>query len=189
MKITTLMIALLCLFASIPSSSQELNKFAQRIIVGTSLTYIGERNRDIPNQYNEFTWNKNIAVNVGKNFYLGISHQNIYTKGSLVTDEFPRNNYNIAGVFTQFDFTPKDKNRLFAELSWNYGNYCTCDDGDPYKRGGLNYIGLGGGYDHPINDFLSLDFSFVVYKILGEVPEKYAFTQYVIGLNFDIIRD
>ena len=166
---------------------QDTNKLGNRLIVGTSLTYIWETNDDLPNTYHEFTWNKNVAVNLNKYIYLGISHLNINTRGSIFDTSKSKNNYYLTGIFSQFDFLPSKKERLFIEGSWNYGNYCTCGNEDPFREGGLHYLGIGLGYDYPIYKNISLDLSFVGYKPLN-ATDKYTYTQYVIGLNFDLMR-
>ena len=174
-------------FTSVFFAQEEL-KFGQRFIVGTSMTYILERNEFLPNNYHEFTWNKNIAINITKSLYVGLSYQNIYTRGSSVRIKDENNNYNIFGAFLQYDFLPLRKDKLGIELSWNYGNYCTCGSDDPYKNDGLNYIGIGGGYERPITKLISAEVGFYLYDIIGKVENKYAFTQYIVGLNFDLIN-
>ena len=182
------LLSILYLLILLQAPAQTSGHFGQRLIIGNSVTYIWEPNAAIPNRYHEITWNKNIAVNINKRIYLGLSYQNIFTRGSSYSEVDLHENYFLTGLFTQFDFMPKKKNRLFLEASWNYGNYCTCGQRDPYRQEGLQYLGLGGGYDLPLNKFLSLDLSFVVYKILDDVVQKYAYTQYIIGLNFDLAK-
>lgn len=165
------------------------SKFGERIILGTSLTYVFNTIDGMDTYYHEFTWNKNIAVNLNKRMYLGLSYLNIYTRGSAYYFDQPKNQYSMAGVFFQYDFLPKRKNRLFGEVSWNLGDYCTCGNRDPYQQDQLHYLGLGAGYDLPIGKFISLDFAAIGYIILGKQTDKYLYSQYVIGLNFDLIRD
>ncbi len=190
---------LLCSFSSLVMAQNKM-KIGERIIIGNSLTYIWETNDLIPNTYQEFTWNKNIAVNLTNTLYGGISYQNLFTNGSIVSANQVKNRYYLAGVFVQYDFLPAKPNRLIAELSWNVGNYCTCGDGDPYEfvnannnanetlnnSNVLNYIGVGGSYEIMLHQFLALELGFYNYNILGDVKEKYNYTQYIIGLNFDI---
>lgn len=169
-------------------NAQSTPTFGSRFIAGTSLTYILHKNEFDPFRFHEFTWNKNVAVSLSKNIYLGFGYQNIFTRGSVVSNFEKKLNFSTVGIFIQLDFMPKVKNRLFLETSWNYGNYCTCGNGDPYKKEALNYLGIGGGYDHPIGKYLSLDLSFISYNILDKIDRKYAYTQYVLGINLDLER-
>lgn len=168
-------------------NAQSDLKFGQRLILGTSLTYIFDKNRDIDNFYNEFNWNKNIAVNLTKSLYVGIGHRNFYTQGSSYSLSEEKNRYMMFGVFAQYDFLVKKKDRIFAEIAWDWGNYCTCGRRDPYKVEGLHYFGIGGGVDFPLNRFLSLDFSVVIHHILEDIDFKYTYNQFTLGLNLDII--
>lgn len=177
-----------------PNNTATNKRLGDRFIIGTSLTYIpdfrGDGLAEKRLRYDEWTWNKNIAVNLNKSIYIGLSYQNIYTYGSVIrAREFSEPaQYFLVGVFANYDFLPQKKNRLFAELSWNTGNYCTCGTDDPYYVDNLQYIGFGGGYDFPLNNYLSLDLAFSAYAILNDIEQKTAFTQYTIGLNFDLVR-
>lgn len=186
---TKIEVIIFFLFLSFNLNAQNDLKFAQRIIIlGNSLTYMTEYNDAIPARYHEFTWNKNISINITPNIYTGISYQNIYTSGSTVNISSNKNKYHLVGVFFQYDFLPKVKNKLFVETSWNYGNYCTCGNKDPYEVKWVNYIGFGGGYELPLNDIISLDLSFILYRIIENIESKYNYTQYVVGLNIDLIN-
>ena len=179
------------LFFSLSMYAQTNPNFGQRIIIGSSLTWISDNDgAGFGYRFNEYTWEKNIAVNVNKSLYLGLSHKHIWSNGSTVMPEGIKDNYYMFGAFGQYDFFPKRKMRLFAELSLNRGNYCTCYHlltVDPFKVENLNYLGTGGGVDLPITKFLSVDFSFMVHNILNDVPRKYAYNIYIVGLNFDFM--
>ena len=176
------------LFLTLNLNAQNGLILGERLIIGNSLTYIWETNDDISSRYNEFTWNKNISINLTPTIYAGLSYQNIRTKGSIINNSSTTKNYQLIGAFFQYDFLPKMKNKLVVEASWNYGNFCTCGNEDPYKENGLNYIGIGGGYEVPLSKIISLDLSFIAYNILEEIDSKYSYTQYIIGLNFDLIN-
>ena len=174
------------------ATGQKNIHFGERLILGSSLTYIFDFNRENYNiRYDEYTWDKNIAVSLNKAMYVGLSFKNTYTRGSIVSKaDYKKERYFLVGTFFQYDFIPENKNRLFAEISWNYGNYCTCKKYDPYKKEGLHYLGIGGGFDFPINRFISIDLGFMVYNIINKIEGnygKYGYTQYIIGLNFDLI--
>jgi hypothetical protein len=185
------LIPVFSLFVAANKTQAQDLKFAERLIVGTSLTYINHPNPNIRNIYfHELTWNKNIAVNLNRSFYFGLHHLNIYTRGSsaLPNPDYRASQY-LAGAFLQYDFLPEIRERLFLELSWSYGNYCTCGYDDPYRREGLRYLGGGVGGDIPINNFLSLDLAFNLYRpVLLDVDYITGYTQYTVGLSFDIFR-
>lgn len=169
-------------------SAQGELQFGQRLIIGNSLTYIQDRVEGVKNTYHELTWNKNISINLTKSFYLGLSHQNIFTQGSSYNLIDQKSNYNIISLFLQYDFIPKKADKIALELSWNYGDYCTCGFRDPYKEQWINYLGLGGSYEMRLNKILSAEVGFYLYNILEPIEAKYGFNQYVVGLNFDIIN-
>jgi hypothetical protein len=171
--------------------SQDL-KIGQRLIVGTSLTYIynveGSFFKDP--RYQEFIWKKSIAINLNKSIYWGLSHHNIYSNGSsYVFNSNYRERTFIAGTFLQYDFLHRYKERVYLEVSWNYGNHCSCGLGDLYKKDGLSYFGLGGGFTFPITKIISLDLAFIGYFITSDENAKYAYNPYIIGLSFDLVNE
>jgi hypothetical protein len=78
------------------------------------------------------------------------------------------------------------KNSFLLEAGLMYGNYCTCEDDDPFKRDGLYYLDLGGSFEMQLSKRIYLDMGFNVYNILNDVKGKYAYTQYIVGLNYTI---
>ena len=183
-------IIIIALFFTTIANAQNL-KFGERIIAGSSLTYMLHRNEDLPKtNFHEFTWNNNIAVNLNQSLYFGLGYLYLYTKGSVV---FPysdhKETYNITTAFLQYDFLPKQKNRAFAEVSFGYGNYCFCKSEDPFKVEGLYYLGLGGGYEWAFSKRFSLDVAFMAYDVLNyKDAYQFNYTQYVVGLNFDFVN-
>ncbi len=174
------------------SSPSFVSHFGDRLIIGSSYTYISNNSYfDKRIKHHEFTLNVDAALNLNSRWYLGLSYKDIRTKGSTISKyKDKKENYYIVGLFTQYDFLHQNKYRLFAHVSGNYGNYCTCGDEDPYKVEGLHYLGLGMGFDYPLMPWLSIDLSGVGYIPLDKIDNSssYTFTQYVIGLNLDIIR-
>lgn len=158
--------------------------FADYMIIGTSLTYMRNSNKDSYKTdygYDEFTWNTNIGIQISKRLFTGLQVLNIYS--SQIS--FPKKYYVVYGLFSQYDFLKSNKNRLFAEISFNRGNYCIGDN-IPYQVDDLHYVGFGAGYDYPIKKIpnLYLDLSFISYYILDKISDKYSYTQYIIGLNY-----
>ncbi len=174
----------------IKEESKEKNNFLfNNLTAGSSLTYIWNSNvSDYPvgkNFYEEYTWNLNIATSINKRIMAGFQVLNIFTSGTHVNNE----NYLMYGFFSQFDFFSKKKVSLFAELSINRGDYCTCGHIDPYRKNNIWYMGFGGGLEVPIktiSENLFLDLSWINYQILNKIKTKYNFTQYIIGLNYHI---
>jgi len=181
---------LLSQFLSLSAQSS----FADKLVVGTSITLVREANsilrQDTP-AFSEWTWHKNIAVNLNKNIHIGINIQNIYTKGSHFTFSEEKNQYYIAGIFGQYRFNLNDKFDFYGEASWNIGNYCNCEESrDPYELNRLHYIGIGAGFDYALTEKLHLDVAFTPYYILRReeivLDRPYLYhPQYILGLNYE----
>lgn len=188
MKMQKIILLIGCLAASVVSDAQGGVRFGEKIILGTSLTYIWEDNKPfVENFYQEITWDKNIAISLSSSLYAGLMHKSIFTSGSrYFEDQNERNRYNMTGLFIHYDVLPRSQHRLFGELSYLVGDYCTCGPTDPYRVRNLNYWGWGFGYDLPLWRGFSLDLAFNAHYILNDIATKYSFTQYVVGLNYAI---
>lgn len=166
------------------SSATAQRDFADHMMIGTSLTYLRFNEKDIYKNnygYDEFTWNTNIGVSISKHIFAGLQILNIFS--SQISK--PKNHYIIYGLFSQFNIINFKGHRLFAEASFNQGNYCLCGD-IPYKADDLYYLGIGVGYDFPFKKIpnLYLDFSFMTYPMLNKIEGKDVYNQYVVGLNY-----
>ena len=168
-----------CIFSFLlkAQSNDSISEKDLLFISGTSLTYIWDTE---PHLYQEWTFSFNMAFPFKERFRFGINTFSIFTKSPLSGE----NRYFLFGGFSQFDFFPKEKYRFYAELSLYHGNYCTCEPDDPYKKPGLIYLGIGGGFDLAIRNDLHLDLAFLNHQILDRVKSSYAYTQYVIGIDF-----
>ena len=175
---------ILTLALTLSVQAQHGKYFAKNLILGSSFTWkwTDNNNPAIRYSFNEYTWNINMAVSLNKRMYLGLQLLNIYTKGSKQDLE----KYRVYGMFAQYNVLRQTAHRLFAETSINRGNYCTCGDFEPNRRNNLYYWGIGAGYDLPLKKIpgLYLDLSFIHYLILNSVEDKYAYTQYIIGVNY-----
>jgi len=164
-------------------SQKKESYFLKSLVFGTSLTFKWDGSAFNSDFFQEYTWHMNGGITLHKQAIIGIQTLKILSKsGSKAW-----NSSYIYGFFTQYDFFPKQKFRLFSELSINRGNYCTCGNFDPYTVENLNYLGYGFGFDLPISshsDKLVLDVSFYNYLILNDIDAKYNYTQYIIGLNY-----
>lgn len=167
--------------------------FGDRFIVGASHTYIWEPNDNYNEfRYNERTTNLNLTVNLSQRWYAGMQYAYIFTKGSSIkVNQDETNNYNIIGLYVQFDMLPPMyyKSRLYAELSYNITNYCTCGDLDPYKKSGINTVGFGLGWDYVLTKRLVLETGFYSYQPINMLREDtYNNTQYIVGLSYNFSK-
>ncbi|MEM7040184.1 MAG: hypothetical protein AAF570_24665, partial [Bacteroidota bacterium] len=168
----------------------------KRLVIGTNLTYIPNIARfngvDFPGRYfHELSWHVNAAVPILRRFRAGFNYIRVRTR-----DPFsgPDNAY-LAGPFLQANLLPNTitnrsarqiVSRLYLELGGYKGNYCTCEPDNPFTRDDLNYISFGGGLDLRVTDWFHLDLGFTNFEILNGFPEKYNYTQYILGADFHI---
>ncbi len=161
--------------------------FAEQLVIGGSFTYLRFAEEDDLERYHEMVTHVNLATNVYKNVYVGISYMDIRTRFSnIFTPEAVKDNYYMAGAFAQYDFLGNQKNKLIGELSYHYGNYCTCGKGNPYESDRLSYFGFGGAYEWHLYKGLYLDTGFNVYTIINKRERKDIFTQYILGINYQL---
>lgn len=181
MKKTILLTCFLSIFFQ--SKAQLFDRF----VIGISPTYIivDKLTNDFgyPYYLHELTTNINMAVNIKKNFRLGF--QNLLIAGR---SEEVKENYHVFGGFAQYRFLTEEKMQIYVESSYNFGNYCTCGFREPYRLDGLKYLGVGGGIDFKINNWLHLDFGFITYEILNKIENENSYTQYVIGADFQLFN-
>lgn len=183
--IKQILIAVSLLLFSSGISAQSY--FADYVIIGSSYTYIRHTTQDFygakTGHFNELTWNANLGVRLSKRLVFGLQVLNIT---NLHKEDKKR--YTMYGSFFQYNFLPQEQHRFFGEVSINRGNYCVCKEEIPIQKDNLYYLGFGLGYDLPIKwvKNLYLDLSFVYYPILYKLKENYAYTQYIIGLNYRI---
>jgi len=161
--------------------------FANYLKVGSSLTYIRNGEKDIYGDIQgeiEYTWNINLGIPLNKRLFTGLQLLNIYASEIGERKKY----YAVYGLFNQYQFVKTKTFSLFAETSFNRGNYCTCNN-IPFKKKDLYYLGIGSGTEIVIPKIknLSLDLSFIFYEILNKIQGKYSYTQYIIGINYKII--
>jgi hypothetical protein len=102
------------------------------MIIGSSLTYIRNTKENLySNKYtdDEYTWNINVGIALSKRIFAGIQVLNIFASEVSTPKEY----YAVYGLFTQYNFLNNLQHRLFTELSFNRGNYCTCVD-MPFRK-------------------------------------------------------
>lgn len=174
---------------------QETNPtigFGDKIIVGTNVWYYPDDNHtNYKYLYQEILWNKNIAVSLNKNWYVGVNHFDIWAKGGWRGKPLEvKEKYNIIGAFTQYQFRLKErdgspsKTSMLFEGSIHYGDRCTCGVTEYSRVPGLVYWGLGLGFDWMLPKNFSFEFSFHNYQIFNNVYHKFNSTQFVLGLNY-----
>lgn len=160
--------------------------FLQKVTLGASYTFIfDDLNTDDLFRYQEHTLNFNVAVSLGTHLDLGLAYLAI-SAGEKGT---PNERYSLAGAFLQYDFLRNSPGmRFFAETGFYRGNFCSCGDEAPYFRPNLSYVSYGGGMEFRLfkNTPLFLDLAFLWYQPVTRVPntDTWAFTQYVLGLNY-----
>jgi len=178
----------LLIFSQINSKAQNL-RFAKRALIGTSITYFSDYQEDqfFIARYDEWTWDKHIAVNLNKSFYFGLSFKNIYSRGSSYIEgsTYSENSF-VGGAFLQYDVLPKNRNRVYLQTAWQYGNYCTCGSDDPYEKDGLHYIGLGLGTTIFLNDWLAFESAINLHAIMNEQPFELSYNIVQLGLVVDL---
>jgi len=167
----------------IQASAQNNNSQQQqqgKAVIGTSMLPLLW---DDDPYFFEFSWTLNAAIPLNK-FHLGTNFYLVHTRGGWSGQN---NYYYLAGVFSQYNFLkPKYKSRLYAELSFNTGNYCTCGNRDPYRKDGLYYIGIGGGWDIKLSERWHIDLAFLSYNILNKIKNEYGYTD-AYGYNIPVI--
>jgi hypothetical protein len=149
--------------------------------LGGSFTYIWQNEVGL---YHERTLNLNAAWVFRERWSVGVSGMQLWTRSDLSG----RNRYNLAGIFGQYDLFRDPDVRLFPEVGLYRGDYCTCGDLDPYRTPGNWYWSLGGGVVFPFGKRAAFELGFVNYQIFNQIADKYNFTQYILGLEYDLRR-
>lgn len=148
--------------------------------VGGSLTYVW--NNGNPGLHQEYTLNLNFAYQPHPRWAIGAAGLNIWSKG--IAEQWEH--YLLVGAFGQFNLVNTPRVRLYPELGIYRGNYCTCGQNDPYRIPFQWYRSTGASMSIRLVPTLYLELGFYGHKILGELPGKYGYTQYIIGLEWQI---
>jgi hypothetical protein len=173
--------------------SEKRNKDSIKVfnlVVGGNYTYVWDTETlngvDYETNYNEHTFSINLATDISKRFRIGVDYKKLYTRGRLSG----KNDYNLLGIFQQYKMFNNNKGFGFLELGFYKGNYCTCGGDIPYKQMGISYLNWGAGYNRKLKKNLSIDLAFTTAQVISKIAGRYGFTQYIIGLdyNLDIIR-
>lgn len=182
-------LALLFFFVQAPAQKTDaglnpLQPYYKSIVIGGNYTYIFDS--EIPSgagyksSYKEHTLAANIAFDFSKHFRAGLDYKKIFTNGVISG----KNQYAVYGAFTQYKFFNNPKRFFFGELGFYKGNYCTCGQGSPYKKENLSYLSFGAGYNVRLYNNLRLDLAFTNAQVVSKVVQPYAYTQYIIGLDY-----
>lgn len=157
--------------------------FADYLSVGSSITYMNFNEDEIQNK--EITWAVNLGVPITQRILLGLNYLNITTRiKNSISNENYNKDYFVVGAFVQYDFLKNYKSRLFGEAGVYTGNYCTCDEISGFQKDDLFYYNWGAGVNWHLYRGLFLDISFNAYYIINDVFLKFAYTQYVVGLDY-----
>lgn len=125
--------------------------------------------------FREFSYNNFILFPITKRLELGINTIAIRTNSQLSE---PRN-YFLYGGIARVNLIY----RTYLETGYYKGNYCSCSF-EPYKLNGLNYFALGAGVNLKIAQNWNADLGFIIHQILNDVPDKFSYSIYRIGLNY-----
>jgi hypothetical protein len=170
------------IFAQKEKTKQPLFK---SFVVGANYTYVPDHENIAGIEYGtyrEHTISFNGAVDIAKHFRVGIDVKMISTKGAISGN----NKYNLVGLFGQYKFAEGKRGFGFGELGYYKGNYCTCGGDIPYKKDNLSYLNWGGGYNFKLYNNLKLDLGFTTAQVISNVKGRYAYTQYIVGLDYVI---
>lgn len=183
---------ILCLCPYLINAQVKRDSTKKTLIIGASFTYIWNFKPDpfrFEKEYvfHESTLNLNLGYQLHENFRLGITGMQIKTNTKYTEKETQY----IVGASFKYVQEMAYKNDFFVETGFYRGNYCTCRPEDsvtffdvPYKKDNLTYWGLGAGVEIKLARHWQLDLGFYNYLILDNFPQKYNFTQYVIGIDF-----
>ena len=122
---------------------------------------------------------------IGKHWAVGIDNKLLFTKSTYTR----RENYWMGGFFIQYNLTPFTVNRFFLQAGLYRGDYCTCGMGEPYRHGGLTYLGFAFGWNIRVNNNIFIDVGFENYDILNRLNgsrDKYNYTQYILGIDIHL---
>jgi len=166
------------------ASMAQNNPVFKDLIVGGSYTYIFQQ-QPIPGDsfpgYNffEHTFRVKLVSSLSQHWRMGVDARLIKT--IFYGDE---QYYFMAGLLAQYIIIENRVGSLFIEGSYNRGNYCLCGENGYSKIPGLNYLGAGMGNAWHLYRGLWLDLGWSWYWALIQVPDKYAYSQYIIGLKY-----
>lgn len=172
----------LCFLSTLTLFSQEKhqNYFGKSLFTNISGTYIFDK-QNIYHRYNEYTLNMQAGIQILKPIFIGFEALSIFTNGTSVIS----NNYFIKGGFIRYEVLHKKQGVLFFNTSLLNGDYCTCGNQDPYRYDNLYYLGLeiGGNVFFAQSSFY-INTSLSINKILNNVPLKYNYNIYKIGIGY-----
>ncbi|MBK8566069.1 MAG: hypothetical protein IPN76_22685 [Saprospiraceae bacterium] len=157
------------------------------IMVGTSLTYGIDSSFNVEGKggkHKELSWNINAVAQLTRRVRAGINTIQIFTNDPVYGDR----RFYLAGGIVQYEPFLGKKNFFLFEGGLMYGNYGTFGAGDPRKRNGLLYSDLGGSFNWRLTQKLYLELGFNNYFILNKAAGKYAYNQYIVGVNYVIIK-
>ncbi len=170
--------------SSLSQNAERQSNFGKDLYVGISGTYIHD-SQNLYHKFHEFTFSSRVGMSFSKVLVGGVQVLSIYVTGTQIDSEY----FFLKGAYLQYDFLGKLTDRLYAELSYSYGDYCTCSDGDPYREVGLSYLGLGVGGDLALGEKgFYVSGAFVTYYIINDLEGKYNYNIYKVGLKYRISR-
>ena len=97
--------------------------------------------------------------------------------------------YHLVGLYNQYDFFHKQRNRLFVELGGYYSNLCFCERGqytsEPINRPGTWYLSIGGGMDFYLHPRWDLKLGYQHHILLNGPAVQNFWGQFMtVGFNY-----
>jgi len=179
-----------CVAQNVEETLSSEKHYAQEpsLVIGSSLSYIWDTelvNGRNFTYWNEYTWRLNAAISIRNKWKFGVNSNYIFTKGFLRG----RNNYNMLGLFAQYNLVPDTLKGggLFLELNLNRGDFCTCQNtsnAEPFRYEGLTYVGFGAGYEFKLWHNWYGEASFLNHIITNPIEGKYNYTLYVVAIKY-----
>ncbi len=172
----------LCFIFTVSAFSQKRGTssyFLKSAFFNLNGSYIFDK-QSVNHRYNEYTLNLQVAGQIFKPLFIGVETYSIFTNGTHTVS----NNYSIKGGFLRYEFLQK-KDILFGSVSLLNGNYCTCGNSDPYKKSDIYYLGLEvGGNWYAFSNSFFVNITLTFNKILNDIPLKYNYNIYKLGIGY-----
>jgi len=145
--------------------------FAKNAIFGTGLAPDFYQTNDGQLSYLEFSWEKNIAIRLNKNFYFGLNYIDIYGKYYFppVGESGKLKNF-LLGGFAEFHQPVGEKFNFTANLGYFMGNHCLCNQAVQIDN--LNYINASIGVDYKLFEKVYLTARLRTFFILQNVENR-----------------
>mgnify|MGYP006267537113 CR=1 FL=1 len=157
--------------------------FRPHVRVGLTFTYWFDLTATsrLP-RYHELIGHLNVTFLPRKSLGLGVSVHPIFAYGSTVGTQW----YGLAGAYGRLYLVNHPRFRWFGEIGLYRGNYCSCEQLDPYRIPFAWYRGLVGGMSFRVAQGWFLEVAMLRFKLLQDEPTNYPFGLYSLGMSYQI---